>query len=156
MILELPPFTKTMLPPLEEPCFPAPKKADDITTILPLPPPELPTVPIFIEPTLKKKTKAVVPKISVKKASKRKVVDLTSSSSPASVSTVLSPPSQPSKKITLFYKAANKAKKSGKLSVEDYLKPRRQTRSMTKMKLEGDNWEDNLEMEKLMAALAKN
>jgi len=94
-------------------------------------------------------------------ASGREVIDLTLTPDPT-YSTQSSPSftPRPSKKITLSYKKTSSSAKPKKIpafSEYEYIRPRRQTRAMTKRrKLSDDKSEDVLEIERLISAFAES
>lgn len=93
-------------------------------------------------------TKEKEPETSLEDITYRETIDLTNSPS-ISASKPLIPPCT----------ASSSTRKSRKslLSEYQYLRPRRQTRAMTKKrKLSDDNWDDVFEIEKLLAATADN
>jgi len=101
-----------------------------------------------LENVSEENTKEKKPETGVEDITYTETIDLTCSP-PISASKPLIPPCTAS--------SSTRKSRKGLLSEYQYLRPRRQTRAMTKKrKLSDDDWDDVFEIEKLLAATADN
>jgi hypothetical protein len=144
-------FEKAEFLPLDEPQLPTRKVTED----------PLMSSAAFVAATpnsgAEKKERSSQPSLTT--PLKQEVIDLTNYPEYATASTPSRPSSKPSKKVTLNYKgASSKRTKSLRLSAieHDFLRPKRQTRAMTKKrKLEKDVTDDDIEIKEIMAYIAE-